>query len=408
MKKIYVCGPTVYNDVHIGNLRPILTVDLILKAARYLGVDFYFVHNITDIDDKIINRALNLKISEQEVAQKYTDRYLALLKSFNVDTISKIELVTENLSTIETFIQQLLKTENAYIDNRNNVWFDVKKNEDNYGTVSNQKITNMIFEDEKYSKRFAADFALWKNTEVGIKYDLSFGAGRPGWHTECAALIQKNFGTNGIDIHGGGMDLTFPHHENENIQYFALNKVELTKKWLRAGQLNLNGEKMSKSLQNVILAKDFLKQYPADYLKTFFLLNSLTGIINLDDNLVNNVKKMHQKIKKCYFLAFQNKIDVTKIYDSENVKDLIQSIYNCRFSDFNAKINSLLKSINREQKADDLKDLVSVFNILGYDFLNFEYQKHLDIFETWKELVANKKYEESDLLRKILLEAEIL
>ncbi|WP_426460999.1 class I tRNA ligase family protein [Mycoplasma hafezii] len=406
--KVYVCGPTVYNDVHIGNMRPIITMDLILKAARFLGIKFEFVHNITDIDDKIINKALSEKVSENEIATRYGNKYLELLKDFNVDTISKIEYVTENLNTINDFIQELINSENAYYDEQKNIWFDVAKNKANYGQVSNQKLDNMQFEDQSYQKRFPADFALWKNTNVGITYKLGIGTGRPGWHTECAALIYKNFGNAGVDVHGGGMDLTFPHHENENIQYLALTNQSIAKEWLRTGQINLNGEKMSKSLQNVILAKDFLNQYPADYLKTIFLLNSFTGLINIDDNLLNNVTKLHKKIKKIYFNAALQKLDVTKNEKTDIATNILRMIFERKFSNFNKSVNDLIKKINTENNPTDMQDLITIFNQLGYQFKDFEYSKFVATYQEWKELVAKKDFANADALRDILAKNDLI
>ncbi|QGZ97929.1 class I tRNA ligase family protein [Mycoplasma sp. NEAQ87857] len=407
MLKIYVCGPTVYNDVHIGNLRPIITMDLILKAARYLNIDFKFIHNITDIDDKIINRALEQNKTESEIANYYADEYLNLLNKFNVNTVNQFEYVTKNLDVINNFIKQLVANNNAYLDSENNVYFDVQKNINNYGIVSNQKIDNMIFEENNnLNKKFQADFALWKNTNVGIKYDSSFGPGRPGWHTECAALIYKHFGDQGVDIHGGGMDLTFPHHENENIQFYALTNNNLTKKWIRNGQIDLNGIKMSKSLQNVFLAKDFLEQYPADYLKMIFLLNNLTSIINIDDNLFNNVKKIYRRIKMIYFNFYLENKNYQPNFDQ--VKTILNYVYEIKFANFNKEINQLIKNININNDAIDQSTLIEIFNALGFDFNKINYAKYIAIYKEWKELLANKNYQEADILRDKLTKKELI
>ncbi|WP_117275001.1 class I tRNA ligase family protein [Mycoplasmopsis edwardii] len=406
MLKIYVCGPTVYNFVHIGNLRPILTYDLMLKAARKLGIEFKFIHNITDIDDKIINQALKEGTSEKVVASKYANDYLDLLKKFNVDTISNIEYVTENLGEIDALINQMKQKGDAYQIN-GNVWFNVQKNVANYGLVSGQKLENMNYEDQEFEKQNAADFALWKETEVGIKYDSSLGLGRPGWHTECVAMIHKHFGDEGLDLHGGGMDLTFPHHENENIQYFSITGKPITKKWLRTGQINLNNEKMSKSLNNVFLARDFIAKYSTDHLRMAFLLNSITSIINFDENLLNNINLLFKKIKKIYFFSSLSNDDKNQYNESE-FKSFMTEIYGLRFSNFNKKLNELIKEINVSKNPLSINLLINILDSLGFNFKQFDYDKFVPIYHEWQDLLKGKNYQEADKLRTILLENDLV
>ncbi|RIV16953.1 class I tRNA ligase family protein [Mycoplasmopsis gallopavonis] len=406
MLKIYVCGPTVYNDVHIGNLRPIITFDLILKAARFLGQKFYFVHNITDIDDKIIQRAKQLQKTEQEVSLEYAQKYLNILNQFNVDTISELAYVTQNIETMNQFMQKLEKQQSAYQQD-GNLWFDVEKYKEIYGQVSNQKLDNMIFEDSQHSKKFPADFALWKQTREGIKFDSFVGSGRPGWHTECSALINHFFKGESLDLHGGGMDLTFPHHENENIQFYALHKKPITKKWLRTGQINLNGLKMSKSLQNVFLADDFLKEYNPDVFKIIILLNGITSIINLDENTFNNSQKLLRKIKLIHFQAYLNNIEQA-IFDKELVNSLISEVYNLNFSNFNKKLNDLIKEINKTNDATLIATLLQVSKILGFNFNKFNYQEYVDIFHKWKKHLENKEYQKADQFRAILIKEDLI
>ncbi|WP_435130490.1 class I tRNA ligase family protein [Mycoplasma sp. 6243] len=406
MLKIYVCGPTVYNDVHIGNLRPILTMDLILKAARVLNIDFKFIHNITDIDDKIINRALQENVSESEIATKYATYYLDILKKLKVDTVYQYEYVTKNLDIIEDFIKKMTVKNHTYIS-QNSLYFDIKNNLSHYGIVSKQKIEHMIFDENlREHKRFYADFALWKTTDKGIKYHSSFGIGRPGWHTECAALVYKHFNNDGLDIHGGGMDLTFPHHENENIQYFAVTDNDITKKWLRTGQINLKGQKMSKSLQNFILAKDFLNQYTGDYLKLLFLLNSFTANINIDDNAINNIEILLKKIKKIFFLKYLKNIKSN--YDKDKYKNILRLLYQQKFSDFNKKINDLIKNININKKSNDISLLTEIFSTLRFDICDFDYLPYVKIYHKWQEHLQNKDYQNADLLRNTLMEQKLV
>ncbi|MFV8476633.1 class I tRNA ligase family protein [Mycoplasma sp. BRA290] len=409
MIKVYTCGPTVYNDVHIGNLRPILTMDLILKAHRALGNEFNFVHNITDIDDKIINKAIATNQSEQEVATFYANKYLELLQKFNIDTITHLEYVTANMDLIVAFIQKLLDLGAAYQDSEGNVWFDVIKYQNHYGAVSNQKIENMISEENEYSnlKKSPIDFALWKKTKVGVVYDSPFSKGRPGWHTECAVLIYKHFGKEGVDIHSGGMDLTFPHHENENIQFYALTNQPIAQNWLRTGQINLNGMKMSKSLQNVILPKDFLQNYSPDVLKTIFLQNGFTSEINIDSNTLESVNALINKIKRLYFAAYLDQINL-KDYDIELFVQAMQAIANLRFSDFNKLINEIIKQANKTKETKYFATVMQIFNILGYEFNQIDFASYANIYHQWKELLAQKNYQAADQLREILVNNNLI
>ncbi|VEU74389.1 Cysteine--tRNA ligase [Mycoplasmopsis citelli] len=402
--KIYVCGPTVYNSVHIGNIRPILSMDLILKAARNLGKNFYFVHNITDIDDKIIARAIQENVTEKEIATKYANEYLFLLKQLNINTISKIEYVTENLDHIDNFIKNLIISKNAYVDKEHNVWFNVGKNQKDYGVVSKQKLEHMIFEDNQYQKAHPADFALWKTNTVGVKYPSSFGQGRPGWHTECCVIIYKNFGSQGVDIHGGGMDLTFPHHENENIQFQSLTGNQIAKKWLRTGTLNLNGIKMSKSLNNVVLAKDFIKAHGADVYKFILLMNSITGIINLDENAINNAKKLINRLRKIYFRVFKSQIS-NIVYDQFLYNEAMNFILELNFSKFMSLIHDLVKK--SDQNPQFAITLIKIFDSMDFDFKNFDYKECLILYQQWEQLNSQKKYQQSDQIRSLLIKKGI-
>ncbi|QCZ36496.1 class I tRNA ligase family protein [Mycoplasma nasistruthionis] len=411
MLKVYVCGPTVYNDVHIGNLRPIVTMDLMLKSARAIGLKFNFIHNITDIDDKIINRAIQEKKTEKEISEYYANQYLELLEKFNVDTITKIEYVTENMQEIEKTISRIVRFGYAYPDDKGNVWYNVFKSKRVYGKVSNQNIENMVYEDQNYDKHHPADFAIWKATNMGVKYQTQFGEGRPGWHTECAAIIDKHFRGRGVDIHGGGMDLTFPHHENENIQFWAANeRMMISKKWIRTGQINLQGEKMSKSLQNVILAKDFIKEHHPDVLKMIFLLSSLTGTINIDEAIFENVKAIFRKIKKIYFTNhILNLKTIPNLKHDEQIFDrMLYSVFNTHFAEFNKDLNEMIKKINLNQDPVLITTLVEVIDILGFSFKDFDYEAYRPIYNEWKHLMNIKDYENADRKRAILMDKGLI
>ncbi|VEU76618.1 Cysteine--tRNA ligase [Mycoplasmopsis columbina] len=403
--KIYVCGPTVYNYVHIGNLRPILTYDFILKGYRANNKPFQFIHNITDIDDKIINKAAELNKSEKEISEFYTSYYLDLLKNLNVDTITHIEKVTDNLDVIDSYINKIIKNKSAYKDENGNVWFSIKNNEKYYGEVSNQNLDKMEFEENSDGKQFIGDFALWKNTTHGIKFNSSFGFGRPGWHTECCALIDKHFGKDGVDLHGGGMDLTFPHHENENIQQRAIYNEPLAKEWLRTGQINLNGDKMSKSLGNIILADDFINKYGKDILKLIILSAKITAPINITEELIQNMQNIKNKLVKFIFKFFTLKDwkESNKELLSES-KEIMNALAEKDFAKYNLLLNEALKTFNKTPTFENGKIVFDVLKIIHPELTDKnQYLEELDIFNQWSLLIAKKDYQAADILRDKLI-----
>lgn len=404
MKKFYICGPTVYNDPHIGNLRAITAFDLSLKAMRFLGQEFIFVHNITDIDDKIINKAIECGVSETEIATKYTKQYFDLLKILNIDTITYVEKVTDNIGVIDEYIAKLVNNGSAYRDQDNNVWFDVNKHCEQYGVVSGQKLDKMVFEEESNYKHFPADFALWKSTKVGIKYDSRFGQGRPGWHTECCALIDKHFGSDGVDVHGGGMDLTFPHHENENIQHFALHNQNIAKNWIRVGQINLNGIKMSKSLGNVILPQEFFKIHGSEIYKLMILTAKFSAPINLTEELINNLKAIEAKYKKVMFQIYSKfGTNLEPNNKHQNVLNMFDALSNYDFAKYNLLINDEIKQFNKTKSIENALNIYTVFHIIHRPLTDVSiYKNALDLFAQWHSFLSVKDYSNADLLREKL------
>lgn len=408
MKKIYVCGPTVYNDVHIGNMRPILTFDLMLKGLRETKTPFKFIHNITDIDDKIIKRAIDLKTSEKEVSTKYMNLYFELLKMLDIDTVSKFEKVTDNMELIINFINELIKSGNAYQDKDGNVWFDVKKNEKYYGIVSKQQLDKMNFDDEiNENKHFKADFALWKKTNVGIKFNAPFGEGRPGWHTECVVLINKHFKGQTIDIHGGGMDLTFPHHENENIQHYALYKKPLANQWFRCGQINLEGVKMSKSLGNIILAKDFIEKHGPSVLKLIILSSKISTPINITNELISNMKTIEMKYRKLIFkflTTFNDFLKEKTQFNKDDYQKIMIALSNGDFANYNFLINEQIKNFNKNKDLATAQLIYKVLSIIHPEITNKNrYTEALNDFSKWTIEVTKKNYQKADEIREKMI-----
>ena len=259
---MYVCGPTVYNYPHIGNARPIVVFDTLKKALTVQGYDVTFASNYTDVDDKIINTAIEQNVSEKEITDKSIKAYNDVRFGLNADLPDYAPRVTETMDQIIAFIQELIDKGAAY-QVGGDVYFRVESDK-NYGELSHQNIEDLVVGariDENTMKENPLDFTLWKATDKGIQWDTPWSKGRPGWHTECVVMIQDVFKRNLIDIHGGGLDLKFPHHENEIAQCRACHSTPLANTWVHNGMINIDGTKMSKSLGNVRWAKDLIATY---------------------------------------------------------------------------------------------------------------------------------------------------
>ncbi len=277
---IYVCGPTVYDDAHLGHARSSLAFDLLSRTLKALGYKVTLAKNFTDIDDKIIKKVKETGKSMEEITSFYINRYLEEMDALGVQRADIEPKATESLQAIENMIQILIGKDMAYITSSGDVYFDTSKDA-HYGEISHQ-----VSEDEANQsrvvhtseKRNPKDFALWKacKRDEDICYDTAFSSGRPGWHIECSAMIEKHFigsGAYSIDIHGGGADLLFPHHENEAAQSRCATGHELAKYWMHNGFVQINGEKMSKSLGNSFFLGDALKVYDGEVLR--YYLNSV-------------------------------------------------------------------------------------------------------------------------------------
>ena len=245
---MYVCGPTVYNHAHIGNARPIIVFDTLRRLFEAQGYMVKYVSNYTDVDDKIIKKAHEENVTEGVVSARYIEAYQKVRDSLNTEPLFATPRVTETMDEIIHFIDKLVQTGHAY-QVGGDVYFRVGS-VSSYGSFSKQNLEDLQVGariEENTKKENPLDFALWKETDMGIKWQSPWGEGRPGWHTECVVMIHKEFGDQ-IDIHGGGMDLRFPHHENEVAQSQALFHNSIAHYWLHNAMININGEKMSKSL----------------------------------------------------------------------------------------------------------------------------------------------------------------
>ena len=392
MKKIYVCGPTVYSDPHIGNIRPIMAFDLYLRALKSLEGEYIFIHNITDIDDKIIAKAQEANTTEEAISQKYYKKYLSLMEQFNIVKPTHMPLVTENIEGIVSFIDSLVKTNHAYEVN-GNVYFDVKSIK-NYGSVSNRKLDQMEYEKGE-NKKHPADFALWKNTTVGVQFDSPWGKGRPGWHTECALFVDSILKGESLDIHGGGIDLLFPHHENENAHYEAKNNKPITKAWKHVGHINIDGTKMSKSLGNIMDAQTFIDTYGADLFRVIILSSSFTAPIDLNEDLIKTSQRTLERIKAAF-----NKVQLNDFKDA-NVDQEAKLLTEFNFALVMKELNRLIKEFNSSKLEGD--KLFSLIKLLGFEFANnLISEEDKKLFISWEKARAEKDWNEADKIRDIL------
>ena len=417
---IYVCGPTVYNYIHIGNARPVVFYDLVRRYLIFCGYNVKFASNITDIDDKIINKAKELGKTEKEIATYYEKAYFNDTDRLNSLRPDYIPHATEYIPDMINFIKDLIAKGFAYnVDG--DVYFRIAKIND-YGILSNQdqKELNEGARVEVVDKKEnPLDFTLWKKTSTGIKWPSPFGEGRPGWHTECVVMIHKLFG-NLIDIHGGGMDLKFPHHENEICQCEALYNTHLAKSFLHVGRVDLKGVKMSKSLGNYIFVKDFDTLEKMMVLRLILLFSPYRANINYQDELFEQYKAIYEKWQRAYKQAYYY-LQANDLTNKEIDEDIISTFKSYMDDDFNVQnvqtlVDELVKNINQLFRNKDyaslnikLNTFITITNVFGIDFNVKELDedtKH--IYLSWQEARNNKDFETADKCRSELLDKGIL
>ncbi len=297
--RMYVCGPTVYNYISIGNARPIIVFNMVRNYLEYSGYEVNYVQNITDIEDKIINKAIEENVDFKVITRKYTDAFLYDVKSLKISKFDKMPKASEMIGEIINFIAKIIENGFGYATD-GNVYFDVKKFK-HYGKLSGQKIEEMKQQEVcVFSKRNKIDFALWKNAKEGEPYwDSPWGRGRPGWHIECSAMATKFLG-HPIDIHGGGIDLVFPHHENEIAQSEAAfpKKGDFVHYWMHNGMIEIKEEKMSKSkgLKEDWILRNLLKKYSQNVVKIYMLTTHYRSPLEFSVEKLIEAKKALDKV----------------------------------------------------------------------------------------------------------------
>ena len=299
--KMYSCGPTVYNYFHLGNARPFIVFDCLRQFLEYRGYDVKFVQNFTDVDDKLINKAREEGTTVPEIAEKYIKEYFVDAKALGIKEASVHPRATENIDAIIETVQTLIEKGHAY-EVEGDVYFSVESYKD-YGKLSHQPLEDLesgVRKELDDKKHHPMDFALWKNrkTDDEIGWESPWGIGRPGWHIECTAMVNRYLGHT-IDIHSGGFDLIFPHHENEIAQSVCANGTPFANYWLHNGFINVNNEKMSKSLGNFFTVRDIAAKYDYEVIRFFMLSAHYRSPINFCDELMDAAKNGLERIYNC-------------------------------------------------------------------------------------------------------------
>ncbi len=420
---IYSCGPTVYDDAHLGHARNSIVFDLLFRVLRHLKYDVKMIKNYTDIDDKIIKKAKKQNKAIADICENYIKRYENDMNKINIinDGIIKPK-ATHYIDKMISFINELLKNDLAYIK-PDAVYFDSKK-DDLYGSISKRLQDDGISRIETRDKKNSQDFAVWKfENDESISYGASFGRGRPGWHTECCSIID-DLEAKGVDIHCGGSDLLFPHHENEATQFRSLRNKEIARYWMHNGFVKINDEKMSKSLGNSFFLKDFLPYYHGEVIRYYLMAIHYRADFNFSDdglkeakNFIDKIYRLKQKVlninKKSIDKNFDDIIDTLK--DDLNISKSIACI-NEYISYYNDKLTNEPKNKQIKQEVLYFIDLlISIFGIgCENPYIYFQFGLSIEEIESINELIEQRKlarseknFELSDEIKQKLIEKNI-
>lgn len=428
--KIYVCGPTVYDDSHLGHARSAIAFDLLHRVLKANDYEVIMTKNFTDIDDKIIKKMNETSKSLEEITTTYINAYKADMKALNILPNTIEPKATENLEIMKDMISNLISKNIAY-KTSDSVYFDTSK-DDLYGLISN-KVSDENSQarvEENLEKRNPADFALWKFAKTNdVSFEAPFGLGRPGWHIECSAMIEKHLAYKDseyqIDIHGGGADLLFPHHENEAAQTRCSSGQHLAKYWMHNGFVNINGEKMSKSLGNSFFLKDVLKSYSGEVIRFYLMSAHYRANFNFnEEDLIASKKrldKLYRLKKRIYGVEISNANEKFKkaILDALN-DDLNTSIALSLIDEMIGNGNDKLDANPKDKnlKKELISNLNFIENILGVGFNDaYEYfqfgiydqtkSKIETLIEQRNEAKKVKDFAKADEIRDELSKMEI-
>ena len=382
--KMYVCGPTVYNYIHIGNARPFIMFDTLRRYLQYKGYDVTFVQNFTDVDDKIIKRGHEEGISPEDVANKYINEYFVDADGLGIQRADVHPRVTDNIQQIIDFVKDLEDKGYAYEVN-GDVYFDTKKFE-GYGKLSKQNQDELEAGariEVNSQKRHPMDFVLWKSKKEGEPgWNSPWGEGRPGWHIECSVMSNRYLGET-IDIHAGGQDLAFPHHENEIAQSEARSGKTFSNYWVHNGYININNEKMSKSKGNFFTVRDISKKYDLEIVRFFMLSAHYRNPVNFSDEMLN-----------------QAKAGLERLYNAKEKFELSKFI--------NTNVNETSSLEFAKMCLDKFNELTGVLNIVNKkndDILDKDIE---EIIQKRADAKKNKDFKLADEIRQELLDKGIV
>ena len=422
----YFCGPTVYNSPHIGNMRPVVVFDLWRRLFLALDYDVTFVSNYTDVDDKIINRAKELGISEKELTEEVIAEYRHLVDEIGSMQPDHTPKPTVYMDQMIAYIGELIDSGAAYQADNGDVYFNVTSVAD-YGCLSGNTVESLNAGariEVRDAKRSPVDFALWKKTSEGIRWQTPWSEGRPGWHTECCVMIHSLFADQGglIDIHGGGFDLKFPHHENEIAQSEAHDHHHLAHYWLHNGFINIDNEKMSKSLGNVLSAKDVIGKFGGMPLRLMFLNAHYRAPLSFTEETMHEAEKSYQKIAIAYRQAAVtlqlNDVDLSSLQGSEEDRFFEAMCDDLNTPNALAELYAELKVLNQSLRTRPLdlayignsfarvRDYLSVLGIKAEAPILTDEDKKL--YAEYNEAKANKDFAKSDEIRALLSKRGIL
>jgi cysteinyl-tRNA synthetase len=421
--KIYLCGVTVYDESHIGHARTIIVFDVLRKYLESKEVEVEFVQNFTDVDDKIINRATKENVTAEEISSKYIENYFRDFKELNVKRATNYPKATEHIEDIIQFIKKLIDKEVAYVSN-NGVYFAVSKFSE-YGKLSKKKIDELqsgsrIQIDE--TKKDPADFAVWKFSDMNPTWDSPWGKGRPGWHIECSVMSLKYLGEN-FDIHGGGRDLIFPHHENEIAQSEACTNLPFAKIWMHVGMVTISGEKMSKSLGNTKSIKHVLENWGANIIRLFCLSGHYSKVIDYSEEMLKENLIKWRQVETCYYELIHAESENHE-KNTQNIEKIGIEFDEALESDFNTHLAlsaffQLVKETNRLAAEEKLakesaqiikKEFERMTNILGLVIPEMTQDKKQaidDLIQNREKLRKEKQFEEADKIREQLNEMNV-
>ena len=378
--KMYVCGPTVYNYIHVGNARSVVAFDLVRKYLEFRGFEVQYISNFTDVDDKIIKAAANENISTKELSERYIAAFYEDTDALNVKRASQNPKATEFIEAMIEFIQELVDKEFAYVS-QGDVYFRVSKSKD-YAKLANKNLADLLAgasgrtDEEIKLKESPADFALWKSAKADeVSWQAPWGAGRPGWHIECSVMSTSLLGET-IDIHGGGADLEFPHHTNEIAQSEAKTGQKFVNYWMHNGFVNVDGEKMSKSLGNFTTVHELLQVVNPQILRFFLATTHYRRPVNFTDDALTEAENNIKKIENAYrHLDEQAESNLSALTTFRN--DFVAALD----EDFNIAngmtvFYDFVSWVNKGNGGPEVKEFFDqVLEILG---IKFEFEQSLD------------------------------